>query len=478
MSLQSTSLGPQHNTDRARLLKRRQIRDSKPCAIATALLLREVVAHFRTTNDMSKLIDRVQRVGQRLQKSQPRELTVGNIVRRVLGVIRDELEEDRDNDGASVSDADSRPHTPPQQHSPKPGVSSPLRGQASSPEDDESMAGSGTFHRPPLMTSHTSYAASGASRLMVTSMFNLLDNPFSNSSSPGATPGSQSPANRSSPHRMATSTYSLNNDLKAEVLQGIEEIIEELESVYDQISSYALEQIHANEIILTLGSSLTVQKFLLKAATKRKFTVIHAEGFPNDHIETHAAITSDRVDNTEEIVPGENPFIKPLIKAGITVVLIPDHAVFALMSRVNKVILGTHVVLANGGLVAAAGSKTIAKAASMHRTPVVVVTGVYKLSPIYPFDFDSLIEYGDSGKVIGYDEGDLVETVDVLNPLFDYVPAELIDLYITNLLVFSSTSPFYPERSFMLTKCTSVADMPHPTSTESSRITTDQKTRI
>jgi translation initiation factor eIF-2B subunit beta len=98
-----------------------------------------------------------------------------------------------------------------------------------------------------------------------------------------------------------------------------------------------------------------------------------------------------------------------------------------------KVILGTHVVLANGGLVAASGAKAIAKAASVHRTPVVVVSGVYKLSPIYPFDFDSLIEYGDAGKVLSYEDGDLVDKIDVENPLYDYVPAELVDLYITNL---------------------------------------------
>jgi len=103
------------------------------------------------------------------------------------------------------------------------------------------------------------------------------------------------------------------------------------------------------------------------------------------------------------------------------------------MSRVNKVILGTHSVLANGGLVAAAGTKVIAHAAKVHHIPVVVVSGVYKLSPVYPFDFEALIEYGDSSKIIGYEDGDLVDKIDIENPLYDYVPAELVDLYITNL---------------------------------------------
>jgi len=63
----------------------------------------------------------------------------------------------------------------------------------------------------------------------------------------------------------------------------------------------------------------------------------------------------------------------------------------------------------------------------------VVVSGVYKLSPVYPFDFEALIEHGDSSKIIGYEEGDLVDKINIENPLYDYVPAELVDLYITNL---------------------------------------------
>ena len=58
------------------------------------------------------------------------------------------------------------------------------------------------------------------------------------------------------------------------------------------------------------------------------------------------------------------------------------------MSRVNKVILGTHAVLANGGLVAISGTNMIAAAAKFHHTPVVVCTGLYKLSPLQPFDED------------------------------------------------------------------------------------------
>jgi len=143
-------------------------------------------------------------------------------------------------------------------------------------------------------------------------------------------------------------------------------------------------------------------------------------------------------DDALDEVPQEQ-FQKTLAQAGINVILIPDAAVYAIMSRVNKVILGTHAVLANGGLLAVAGARTIAKAARDHSTPVVVVSGVYKLSPMYPYDWEALVEVGDPGKVVPWEslgeigEGGGEKVVGVLNPVFDYVPAELVDLYVTNL---------------------------------------------
>ncbi|KAJ5248741.1 hypothetical protein N7468_000192 [Penicillium chermesinum] len=308
----------------------------------------------------------------------------GNIVRRVLGLIRDEAEDDHE---AEFSLNASLP------------LDRDALGLRQDGQDRNAV-------RPPL-----------------TSMFSLLSHPEPENSQP-STPGSQSPSGRFPSHGPS-------KDVRAEVLEGINEIIDELGQVDEQIAAYALDHIHSNEIILTHTSSSTVQKFLLKAAAKRKFTVIHAESFPNNHDSTHATVSGKSLGDDDQL--STDAFQKPLIQLGITVILIPDSAVFALMSRVNKVILGTHSVLANGGLVAAAGTRVIARAAKVHQTPVVVVSGVYKLSPVYPFDFESLIEYGDASKVLPYEDGDLVEKIDVQNPIYDYVPAELVDLYITNL---------------------------------------------
>ena len=239
---------PEVDTERNSLLKRRQIRDSKPCAMATAYLLRRVVETFKIT-DVSGLIQRVQQVGQRLLAAQPREMAIGNIVRRVLGVIREEADEDREGETSGYSDAgtDSRPQSAGDNGSNVPEVPgavsrafhpSPLRQGAGDQPSLESRE-DGAFQRPPLLTAHASYAIANTGPV-VTSMFSLLSHPRSNVASPTATPGSQSagsnPSNSNSNTALANPTTA--KDLRAEIVEGIQEILEELSQEDDQIAGY------------------------------------------------------------------------------------------------------------------------------------------------------------------------------------------------------------------------------------------------
>lgn len=51
-------------------------------------------------------------MGRRLIAAQPKEMVVGNIVRRVLGLIRDEAEDDREADFNLSEASESQPQTP------------------------------------------------------------------------------------------------------------------------------------------------------------------------------------------------------------------------------------------------------------------------------------------------------------------------------------------------------------------------------
>jgi translation initiation factor eIF-2B subunit beta len=347
-----------------------------------------------------------------LAVAQPRELVVGNIVRRVLGLIRDEEDENRGESEFGEESSDGSPRT----SRIDPG-SAPASLSANTLPTQRYASHNPSPSRPPLLTSHTGHAGAAP----VTSMFSILNHPTMTGS------GTNSPLRSGT----ATPNQQVSSDLRAELIEGISEIIDELEQSDEQIANYASEHIHPNEVILTYSSSTTVQRFLLKAASKRKFTVIHAEAYPNNHHRTHALVTGNLDQNEDDLLA--DTFQKPLTAAGITVILIPDSAIFAVMSQVNKVIIGTHAILANGALMAAAGVKVVAKAAKAHQTPVIVLSGTYKLSPQYPYDPDMFLEFGDSSKVLSKRNGEALEKVEVENPIFDFVPPDMIDLYITNL---------------------------------------------
>ena len=60
------------------------------------------------------------------------------------------------------------------------------------------------------------------------------------------------------------------------------------------------------------------------------------------------------------------------------------------MSRVNKVVIGTKAVMANGGLITHSGVYGICLAANQNSVPVLVACGLVKLSPLYPVDQDTI----------------------------------------------------------------------------------------
>ncbi|KAH8893490.1 nagb/rpia/CoA transferase-like protein [Thozetella sp. PMI_491] len=362
------------------LLKRRQVKGDA-CATATAHILLQVVAKSKW-RDVDQLLSNVQRVGTRLVRAAPRELVIGNIVRRVLGLIRDEASEDRNADefgNDSVPDLQSLPagHTPvPARPGPSPLARVP------------SVLAPGSFN-------------------VAKSMFNLLSAPdpaesvtASGTSTPLAQP-------------QAASTRAL----RSEVIDGIEEIMDEITQVDDQIAGFADVQIQPGDYVLVYQPSPSVERFLARAATKRQFTVLIASiVVPKDPSEVpHASLR------------------KKLGAAGSKVISLASSGAMAYMPRVNKVILGARAVVADGGVLTEGGAGIIARAAHEQSTPVIVLAGVYKLCPETPYDLDALVEVGDAGAFVNYAEGTVVNGVNVESPVTEFIQPELIDLYITNL---------------------------------------------
>ena len=206
-------------------------------------------------------------------------------------------------------------------------------------------------------------------------------------------------------------------NLKGSIMEVIQEIKSDLEDTNKNINEQVVNQIFSGEVLFTYGRSATVESFLQAAASKenREFHLIICESAPSygGHV---------MAENLSSL-------------SNITITLIHDTAIFAVMSRVNKVLLPAQAVLANGGLVTHSGSNLVALAAHQHSIPVVVITGMFKLCPMYPHEGqDTLQVLRSPCSVIRYeDANDLSDDVEFMNPLYDYIKPDLIHLYVTNV---------------------------------------------
>ena len=400
------------------LLKRRQIRGSRPCAIATAELCVRVVEQA-PVNDAASLIRHISQLGHRLTTAQPRELTVGNVVRRILSVVREVGEDEGKEDETDLASSQTWMTSRPRRN--KLGTSSPTTSSLAAlpsvtqtrPDPlADSFSSINTSHdrlpRPPALPSSISYSGQSP---QTSSMLNLRDpsatrTPFSTTPSPNSTSQPTTPGPGPTDSKL---------DLKREVISGIHDLLEELTVASAQIAESALDHIHRHDTVLTHNLPPTTHRFLAAAARKRPFTLFIAESHPAPPLDP----SPDRT--------------KPLAALGVTVVLVPDTAVFALMPRVTTVLLAPHAVLATGALLVAAGARSVAAVARAHRVPVVALAAVYQLSPISPFDADACVEHGDPGRVVGVEEAEFRDRVAVVNPETEWVPAENVDLYVTNV---------------------------------------------
>lgn len=498
LSLQSSNASVEQLVAR---LRRRDVVSSRAVALETAQLLYRLVGQARF-NDIDSLLDQIKQVGRKLVAANPKEPAVGNIVRKVLRLIREEYrsaytahlqQHGLDEYGEALGSVGD-PSTPDLSSSaggggimpPTPGIHVPAthflsdeyRNQAAlatarstSPAGHSSsrpQPSLGTFvqmrhSRAQLERARSSMSLTGLAMSGLETGFAYLglgggsSNNSSGAQSPIATsppnedasaaappnirrtsfPGLRAPTtaedaltggsmasassnNRmSAKHALAKAEFGKKvSTIKPVLLDAIREVVDEIETTHESCAKGARDHIHSSEIILTLGCSRTVEAFLRAAKKERDFTVIVAETSPSELGHKMASSLSAH---------------------GIQTLLVPDNAIFAVMPRVTKVVLGAHSVLANGGAFAASGSLAAALAARYHATPVVVISGQYKFAPARDTYHEyAALEFVDPAPVkaprsrSSEDGAGEAAEVEVVNPFYDYVKPDLINLFITN----------------------------------------------
>ena len=102
------------------------------------------------------------------------------------------------------------------------------------------------------------------------------------------------------------------------------------------------------------------------------------------------------------------------------------------MSRVDKVLISPHGIMATGGIIGTSGALLIAHAAKAHQVPVFVIGSLYKLTPLHPIDSLTYNELLAPSLILRNEEGDVEDNIEAIVPAYDYVPPKLVTLILTN----------------------------------------------
>ncbi|BFZ55124.1 GCD complex subunit gcd7 [Savitreella phatthalungensis] len=454
-------------------LRRRKLVGSEAVALETALLLRSVVSQAKWTH-IEGLLSQVRAVGRRLERAQMREFSAGNVVRRVLKLIREEyadelaaLEAGRQQQPRRrrVAKSESDENDESGDDAEDASVDSDLTDHE---DDDEYVRG---------ITMGTAALSFDPTSAIHSSILNLLGRPETSrqpSSSAICTDSHlQTPDSFGKAVGKEASRASIGTDLKPALIAAIQLVIDEVRKGHADVAAHAGEYVHGGEVVMTHGAHPLAIAFLRHAAEKRQYTCILTESSPAGLSATHAAAEA-----LANVVPphGSGQRTGDTQQKGAQVVIAPDAAVYALMSRCNKVVLAAQAVLQNGGLLLSPGARNVCLAAKALSVPVVVLAASYDLAPIYPYgvatasiasmsesaDLEGLrsstvdnridaelIELNDPETILplsfagtlnggprnySIEEAGMIGTeVDALNPASEYVGPEFVDLYLTNL---------------------------------------------
>ncbi|KAH0789981.1 Translation initiation factor eIF-2B subunit beta [Histomonas meleagridis] len=195
--------------------------------------------------------------------------------------------------------------------------------------------------------------------------------------------------------------------LKTRMEEILNSTIDELSSTYEAIARHSPNFISSNDIILTVGVSTSILKFL--SDSKCKKTVIIPEHAP-------------QYDGNE--------MAKKLRDCGIKVIVIPDSAIFAIIPKVSKIIVSAKAVLLNGGIVSYSITKSIALAAKYYSKPFIALYWNSKLSNEFSKPGKTFTNLLQPDQVLPYTDAEITDTV-VINVESDYLPPELITMLIS-----------------------------------------------
>ncbi|CBZ55217.1 hypothetical protein NCLIV_056410 [Neospora caninum Liverpool] len=473
-------------------LRRRELRGSHQSARRTAEVLRRLVDVYpwQTTHE---LVEVVKHVGRRLIRASPMEFLVANVLRRVLCIIRREhykhVELQRHRQQEQAAERARREHSASRAPGGDRSDGNRERSGARGPESPS--AESATCRSCGCVASRRAAAFAGlrvsagrdeergrhvcasvaspsAPHCGVGSgiggslqpgasgenlLFSAADRPVLHRTTSGALHVARWASQRAAPSMAmyfdpyaspgADDCRPMPASVKQSIFEGISELVAEVDSAWEEGDDVRTACFLNGDCILTYGYSLAVER-LLKAIHRR-----NQEG--GEHGAGSRRTKKKRVRcSFQVIVLGGDPeqggkkMAQCLVACGIKTAYVADGALFAVMNKVDKVVLGTRAVLSSGGAVTISGARYVAEAAKTFSKPVIVVAPLFKLTHLPVYDHHSRNELLPPALLLP-DSAEM-ENVSVRIPLYDYIPDRLLTAFITEI------GPIDPSYLYTLSK--------------------------
>ncbi|EPY33321.1 translation initiation factor eIF-2B subunit beta [Strigomonas culicis] len=416
--------------------------EERPTSYTTQLLRENFPAEFVASRQVECLLKLIARTGDDLLRSQFGVLLLMNVTRRVLAIVREAAASTK----ATPSELEKRAM---EWLNEKEQEDSEESGREPSPSSATSPAPFGLTRAPSALPKpeRRCMSVKFTDEAVLHGVRSASGLPLRDRGSPllkrapsVVVPGQQEL--RRIPSRRSTSVddgdaaelFPVHTEkFYEEAQKGIDEFRDEVEGMTEELCRRARRQLHPSDTVLTIGCTHTTLSYLVQAAEEGvPLHVIILEGSPSA-IEAVEALAAQ------------------LRQRQVTVDVLPDSDAFVVMSLCTKVLVSAESVLANGGMLAPVGAHMVCVAARHFAVPCLVATTTLKMSPYYPSDklCTRLVRIARSGaqeipwstfggpervlpQPYGVSVPDGGRSFTVHAPVTEYVPPELIALYLTN----------------------------------------------
>lgn len=324
------------------------------------------------------LLDVLSHLGRRLTRARPRDMVIANVVRRVLALVRSEDAEAQAarEGGLNGSPSDQAQDTCSATQSPK------RAGHELERNGAPQLGGRADAGEPSFFKS---------SMLDLFSAEEQLDN---------TTPVS-------SQARPPKGDDAKLDGLREDILDGLQELQDEVKQAEEQIAEYAPQYIHNRAVVLVNQTSRVAQRFLVAAAKKAKFTAIFVESSSRYHYRG-APASSHPSSSVPPDTMSRQEFLAPLKKVGISVSVVSLTSLPPILKWCTHLITVPSIVFADGSYLGPAGLDMLVGAAQDHDILVLMLSAVYMIAPLTQLNYEGLLSPDRSNLSSWYEDTDLL----------------------------------------------------------------------